>query len=270
MLKLVVVFSSVLLAWLTATSSPEGLPAANPTAPPPTTKVGSGGKITGRTSEVKDANSRRHKKKKKSQHKLEGDANAVVNRPDSPAPEICFGDTYRYACIPAPKTKKKPPKGPNPSASLREVVANLKLPDPTPRFGPDPSVNEWNMLAVGFPIWLWTDQPTRITTTAHHDGLTFQLTATWQSTTFNMGDGHTTTCTTTTIYPPHLDKPGRPSPTCGYIYEVASPAKKPYTVTADTHWQINWAAADQTGTLNTTYTGNRTLDVGELQSLVTG
>ncbi len=178
----------------------------------------------------------------------------------------CIRTVTGYRC-PQPTTK---PKGPDPSAHVREVVAKLKLPDPTPRFGPDPSVNEWNMLAVGFPIWLWTDQPTQLTTTAHHDGLTFQLTATWQSTTFNMGDGHTKTCTTTTPYPPHLDKPGRPSPTCGYIYDTRSPKGHPYTVTADTHWQIDWAAAGQTGTLNTTYTGNRTLDVGELQSLVTG
>ncbi|MBA3020747.1 hypothetical protein [Propionicimonas sp.] len=176
----------------------------------------------------------------------------------------------KYWCV-ARKPGTPSPDPQQPTASqIRKVVAKLKLPNPTPRFGPDPSVNEWNMLAVGFPIWLWTDQPTRITTTAHHDGLTFQLTATWQSTTFNMGDGQTKTCTTTTVYPPHIDKPGRPSPTCGYVYETRSPKGHPYTVTADTHWRIDWATNGYSGTFNHTYTGNRTLDVGELQSMING
>lgn len=126
------------------------------------------------------------------------------------------------------------------------------------------------MLAVGYPIWLWTDQPTHLTTTAHNDGLTFQLTATWQSTTFNMGDGHTKTCTTTTPYPNHTNKPGTPSPTCGYTYNTPSPKNHPYTVTAATHWQIHWTSTGQQGTFNHTYTGNRTLEIGELQSLIKG
>jgi hypothetical protein len=191
-----------------------------------------------------------------------------VTKPRYPAPETCFGDTFVYACLPpAPKTKKKPAT-PDPSALIREVVAKLKLPDPTPRFGPDPNNNQWHMLAVGFPIWLWTNRPTTLTTTAHHDGLTFTLQATWQSTTFTTGDGHTTTCTTTTTYPQHLNKPGTPSPTCGHTYDTASPKNHPYTVTAQTNWQINWTANHQHGTLTTTYTGQHQLEIGELQALV--
>ena len=152
----------------------------------------------------------------------------------------------------------------------RGVVARLHLPDPTPRFGPDPSVNEWNMLAVGFPIWLWTDQPTHLTTTARNGGMTFDLTATWTSTTFTMGDGHSKTCTTTTAYPPHIDKPGRPSPTCGYVYSEVSPVGHPYTVSAETHWRIDWSSSGERGSFDHAITGSRSLDVGELQSLVNG
>jgi hypothetical protein len=181
-------------------------------------------------------------------------------------PHCTVGDDI---CNPTPpkKTKKKPAT-PDPSSHIREVVAKLKLPDPTPRFGPDPNNNQWHMLAVGFPIWLWTNGPTTLTTTAHHDGLTFTLQATWQSTTFTTGDGHTTTCTTTTTYPQHLNKPGTPSPTCGHTYDTASPKNHPYTVTAQTNWQINWTANHQHGTLTTTYTGQHQLEIGELQALV--
>ena len=156
------------------------------------------------------------------------------------------------------------------TSDVQEVAAQLKLPNPTPRFGPDPSVNEWKMLAVGYPIWLWTDRPTTITTTAHHDGLTFTLTATWTSTTFTMGDGNTKTCTATTIRPKTVKPATKPSPTCGYTYQTKSKIGHPYTVTANTHWQINWATNGYNGTFTHTYTGNRTLEIGELQSLING
>ena len=153
---------------------------------------------------------------------------------------------------------------------LRKVAVQLSLPDPTPRFGPDPSVNKWKMLAVGYPIWLWTDRPTTISTTAHHDGLTFTLTATWTSTTFTMGDGHTKTCTATTIRPKTVKPATKPSPTCGYVYQTKSSKGHPYTVTAATHWHIDWTTNGYNGTFTHTYTGNRTLNIGELQSLING
>ncbi len=126
------------------------------------------------------------------------------------------------------------------------------------------------MLTVGFPIWLWTDRPTTVTTTAHHDGLTFALTATWTSTTFTTGDGHTKTCTATTIRPKTVKPATKPSPTCGYVYQTKSKIGHPYTVTADTHWRIDWSTNGYSGTFNHTYTGNRTLEIGELQSLING
>ncbi|HAM44195.1 MAG TPA: Tat pathway signal sequence, partial [Propionibacteriaceae bacterium] len=138
------------------------------------------------------------------------------------------------------------------------------------RFGPDPSVNEWNMLVVGFPIWLWTDRPTTVSTTAHHDGLDFTLTATWTSTTFTMGDGNTKTCAATTIRPKKVRPATKPSPTCGYVYQTKSKIGHPYTVTADTHWRIDWSTNGYNGTFDHTYSGNRTLEIGELQSLING
>lgn len=151
-----------------------------------------------------------------------------------------------------------------------EVRVVLRLPDPTPRFGPDPSVNEWKMLAVGYPIWLWTDKPTTLEATATHDGLTMTLTAERTSTSFDLGDGHHLTCTRTTEYPARPDRYGTPSPTCGYTYQKRSRPGHDYTVTATTHWQITWTTAGRTGTLTTTHTGHRTLPIGELQALIRG
>lgn len=151
-------------------------------------------------------------------------------------------------------------------AVAREVVARLHLPDPTPQFGPDPDANEWHMLAVGYPLWLWTSGPTRLTTTATRYGLSFTLTATWEDTRFEFGDGHSLTCADTTPYPATA-KPGAPSPTCGYTYQKASPAAG-YRVQAHTNWRVDWAASGQSGTLNTTYTGSRTVPVGELNALI--
>lgn len=152
------------------------------------------------------------------------------------------------------------------AAVAREVVARLHLPDPTPRFGPDPDANEWHMLAVGYPLWLWTSGPTRLTTTATRYGLSFTLTATWQDTRFDFGDGHALTCDSTRPYPSDA-VPGTPSPKCGYTYQKASPASG-YEVRAHTNWRVDWAASGQSGTLHTTYTGTRTVPVGELNALV--
>lgn len=154
--------------------------------------------------------------------------------------------------------------------TLAEVRVALRLPDPTPRLGPDPEANQWKMLAVGYPIWLWTDPPTTITATASHDGLTMTLTANRTSTSFDMDDGHTITCTATTPYPQHPHPYGTPSPTCGHTYQNRSKPGHDYTITATTHWQITWTTTGHTGTLTTTHTGHRQLPIGELQTLTKG
>ena len=73
----------------------------------------------------------------------------------------------------------------------REVVLSLQLPDATPHIGPDPSVNEWNMAVVGYPLWLWVGGPDRVTITETAYGMTITITAVRNATTFTMGDGGT-------------------------------------------------------------------------------
>jgi hypothetical protein len=149
----------------------------------------------------------------------------------------------------------------------RTLIVRLQLPDPTPRFGPDPSVNEWKMAAVGYPLWLWTDGPTVVSSRVRAYGITFTLRADWQSTTFDMGDGHQVTCSRTLVYP-STTKPGRKSPACGYTYLTSSLPRGNYMVTATTHWRISWRALGQSGSLPGTHSGQWSLPVGELNALV--
>ncbi len=152
-------------------------------------------------------------------------------------------------------------------ALARRIVVRLQLPKPTPQFGPDPSVNEWDMAAVGYPLWLWTEGPRTVSSSESAYGLTFTLTARYRSTSFNMGDGSTVRCTRTTVYR-RSTPPGTKSPTCGYAYLEAARGDGTYTVTATTHWDIDWSVAGFSGTLPGTHRGGRELPVGELQAIV--
>ena len=148
----------------------------------------------------------------------------------------------------------------------RHLIVRLQLPKPTPQFGPDPADNEWDMMAVGYPIWLWTEGPETVTATESAYGYTFTLRAHYRSTTFELGDGKTKQCTDTTAYRQTV-KPGTASPTCGYTY-LKAPRDGTYTVTATTHWDVDWSVAGFSGTLPGTHSASRELPVGELQAIV--
>ena len=152
-------------------------------------------------------------------------------------------------------------------ALARRIVVRLQLPTPTPQFGPDPSANEWDMAAVGYPLWLWTEGPETVRSSVSAYGLTFTLTARYRSPTVEMGDGKTVRCTDTTAYRSSV-RPGTESPTCGYTYLQAARGDGDYTVTATTHWDIAWSVAGFSGTLPGTHRADRDLPVGELQAIV--
>ncbi len=152
-------------------------------------------------------------------------------------------------------------------ATARTLIARLQLPDPTPQIGPDPARNEWKMAAVGYPLWLWTGGPRTVTSRVRAFGVTFTLQATWLSTVFDMGDGHQVRCTETSTYPAQ-GEPGRKSPSCGYTYLKSSLPKGEYTVRATTNWRISWSALGRSGSVPGSYTGSRSLPVGELNALV--
>ena len=152
-------------------------------------------------------------------------------------------------------------------AVARTLLTRIQLPDPTPQIGPDPKVNEWKMAAVGYPLWLWTAGPHTVTDRVRAYGVAFTLRATWVSSHFDMGDGHSVTCTTAQPYTKAV-KPGAPSPTCGYTYLTSSLPKGNYTVTATTNWRIAWSALGMSGSMPGSFSGTRSLPVGELNALV--
>lgn len=185
----------------------------------------------------------------------------------------CQGDlAASEECRVPPADPANPASARPPLAAVRdlarEVVLSLQLPDATPHIGPDPSVNEWNMAVVGYPLWLWTEGPRTLSTTRTAYGVTFTLTATQTSTYFTLGDGHSLTCATTQPYPAGTT-PGTPSPSCGYRYQKASLPHGTYTVSATTGWSVQWAALGYTGTLPTSLTASRSLPVGELHTVIT-
>ena len=93
---------------------------------------------------------------------------------------------------------------------VRQLIVHLQLPTPTPQFGPDPSVNEWNMAVVGYPLWLWTDNPESMSSTVTGNGITITMHARRGATTFDMGDGKKVSCSKMTPYPARV-KPATPS-----------------------------------------------------------
>ena len=163
-------------------------------------------------------------------------------------------------------------------AYVRTVTASIQLPEAFPQVGPDPAWNEWNMAVVGIPYWLWVEGPQQVTDSISEGGLSVSLTAHHSRTTFDMGDGRTVTCTATQPFVRDAVPAATPSPVCGHTYQVAPKSPSPssaatkepgtYTITATTHWTVNWAAGGYTGTLPTTMTGTRDLPVGELQAVV--
>lgn len=144
-----------------------------------------------------------------------------------------------------------------------EIATELELPEPTIGFGPDPAGNKWNMIPVGYPMWLWTQGRSAFSSTASEDALTVTLNATPGPTAFTMGDGGSVTCTD---QPTWIKGNTQKSP-CSYTYQYPSPEDEPYVVTATTTWTVHWYAADESGTLTIDRTATRELTVGELHSL---
>jgi hypothetical protein len=187
------------------------------------------------------------------------------------APECWDAGREVDDCLPGERADEvveaAPPTRDQVESVVRTLVARLRLPDSVPTFGPDPSVNEWNMAVVGHPLWLWVDTPDRMVTSVSGYGITIRMDAKRSGVTFAMGDGSAVRCTTMTPYSESVEA-GAPSPTCGYTYSKASLPKGSYTVTATAHWAIDWSAIGYTGTIPMNIADSRELPVGELQAVV--
>ena len=143
------------------------------------------------------------------------------------------------------------------------AASTLRLPHGTPVIGPDPHSNKWDMLAVGLPVWFWTDDTASVDATVTMNGIPIQLSATRTTTTFDLGDGTELTCATAARRPAGAD-PMDSSPTCGHTYQRAGE----YTVEATTWWNVHWSALGQSGRVSVPITASTPLTIGELESVI--
>lgn len=158
----------------------------------------------------------------------------------------------------------------SPAQAAQIAVAQLRIPTVDVGIGPDPSDNEWGMLAVGFPVWLYADGDTSIgPVTDSVGGVTVSIEASIASTTYSMGDGTKVNCDGTGTRYTSTVEPGSPSPTCGHVYEESSLPGGSYTVTSTTTWAVTWTAGGQSGVINVPTVGTNDLPIGELQAIVT-
>ena len=149
------------------------------------------------------------------------------------------------------------------------AVARLQLPTIAPGIGPSPDLNPWNMAAVGYPLWLWADGPTRVGPISDSvSGLSVSLDAEVTGLTFRMGDGHSINCAGSGRQWTTAVKPGAKSPSCGYSYTKPSLPDRTYTVAAIANWAVTWTSNGQSGVINVPAVDTIELPVGELQVLV--
>ncbi len=149
------------------------------------------------------------------------------------------------------------------------AVARLQLPTIAPGIGPSPDLNPWNMAAVGYPLWLWADGPTRVGPISDSvAGLSVSLEAEVSILTFRMGDGHTVNCPGIGLPWTTAVEPGRKSPNCGYSYAKPSLPDDTYTVAAIANWAVTWTSNGQSGVISVPAVDTTELPVGELQVLV--
>lgn len=212
-------------------------------------------------------------------------ANRQGDAPQEPLPEAAFPNApggAQSVALPLPGGNQAPPAaqpaadpvpvGPpppppiDPGVAAARAVDQLQLTAPAPNFGPDPSLNEWNMAVVGIPYWLWgtggTTNPIGQSVTV--EGLTVAMQTDSPRVVWSMGDGTTRTCGLGTPWTPQV-RPGAESPTCGHRYQ----RRGDYQITATATWQVNWTAGGAAGVTEVTQTATGpAFHVGELQSVV--
>jgi hypothetical protein len=149
------------------------------------------------------------------------------------------------------------------------AFARLHLEPLKPVIGPPPELNRWKMAAVGYPLWLsggGDAHPPAVWDQVFN--LRVRLEARVKRVDFLMGDGNVVTCDGPGLPWTPAVKPGDRSPACGYQYAKPSLPEGNYTVTARTHWNVNWTINSQTGVIPMIQASSVELPVGELQVLI--
>ena len=180
------------------------------------------------------------------------------------------GGRRSYFTTPQPIEEEIPAEPAEPVAGLPEIVSQASLqlgvPTPTVRLGPDPSWNQWKLLAVGLPIWLWTEGIQPQTAATSMEGIDIQMQATPGGATVDWGDGTVIWCATMTSKTRYTD-PLLMSPDCGHKYEHPGD----YTITVTQQWIVDWAALNQKGQLQLQSAGTYpNLPIRNFHAVVTG
>lgn len=166
-----------------------------------------------------------------------------------------------------------PEAGLSPEVAAQLVVAQMDL--KAADIGIVPEDAPGRIGAVGAPVYMWTTPgPTTFgpqVLTASAGGVTITATAKVDRIVWSMGDGTSVTCRTPgTVY---QDRFGfNPSPDCGHRYTRTSAGKpgNAYPVTATSFWVVKWTGpGGSSGQIPLTLTATTSIQVGELQALVT-
>ena len=189
----------------------------------------------------------------------------------------CFLTTLSACATPgaavAPGASAPPP--PTPAQVAQVAIAQLGLRAGAPQLSANPNT------AVGLPVWMWvprsaqTTGPASVTATLGATSVT--ATAVLSSVTWSMGPGGAVV----TCKGPGTPASGRllfqgdTSPDCGYSYALRSLPERTggtgrWPVTATSTFAITWTGAGQNGAQNLTLSASTSVEVGELQAVVTG
>ena len=157
------------------------------------------------------------------------------------------------------------PAAADPAVLAAQAVARLSVPAPSITISPHPSDNQWQVSAVGLPLWVWADDPGPVTSTVTEQGINIVMQASRGTVTFDWGDGTSSVCNQMRPRPTNID-PLTPSPDCGHTYL----RRGDYTITATAGWAVTWQALGQSGTLPLSSSATSAIPVREFQSLVVG
>lgn len=155
----------------------------------------------------------------------------------------------------------------DPRDLAQEAIAELIMHAPTIRTAP-PQGSAGTV--VGMPIWLWTEQTPQtagpVSATASAGEVSVTATARVAEVRWDMGDGSSLLCGLGTPYPPQGTD--RPSPDCGYSYQMAStnhiPGEGPWPVSATSTWEITWVGGGMSGAQTLELTASGSMLVREL------
>lgn len=159
---------------------------------------------------------------------------------------------------------------PDPRELAEEAIALLIMRPPLIRTAP-PQGSEGTV--VGMPIWMWAERNPEasgpISATASAGAVSVTATARVVEVLWDMGDGARQQCGLGTPYPPQGSD--RPSPDCGYTYQLASTnhvaAAGPWPLSATSTWEITWAGGGMSGAETLALTASGSILIRELYVL---